>query len=85
MKANDHMLDAYIKSKIDDYYNKHEKEIRFRAEIDVIHTLLSIIHKVDGEIKDLYDLDAFLAAMLQNRERKVSELEMKEGDLFDRY
>ena len=59
-----------IKDTIKKYLDEEKELNKLEAEISVCRSILSIIRDITNEIQTLDDLDTFICAMIQNRERK---------------
>ena len=64
-----------IKDTIKKYLDEEKELNKLEAEILVCKSILRIIRDITNEIQTLDDLDAFICAMIQNRERKFYEYE----------
>ena len=62
-----------IKDTIKEYLDENRKQTQLEAEILVCRSILSIIRDITNEIQTLDDLDTFICAMIQNRERRLRE------------
>lgn len=56
---------------VDERLNEHKEEMRIEAELTVCKFILDLIRDITNEVKTLEDLDAFICAMIKNRERKM--------------
>ena len=58
---------------VDEKLNEHKEEMRRDAEIVVCKFILGLIRDITNEVKTLDDLDAFICAMINNRERDLQD------------
>lgn len=64
---------------VDEKINEHKEEMRIEAELTVCKFILSLIRDITNNVKTLDDLDTFICAMINNRERDLQdEREVKE-------
>ena len=58
---------------VDEKLNEHKEEMRIEAELTVCKFILGLIRDITNEVKTLDDLDAFICAMISNRERNLQD------------
>ena len=58
---------------VDEKLNEHKEEMRIDAEIVVCKFILGLIRDITNEVKTLDDLDTFICAMINNRERDLQD------------
>lgn len=64
---------------VDEKLNEYKEEMRIEAELTVCKFILSLIRDITNNVKTLDDLDTFICAMINNRERDLQdEREVKE-------
>ena len=54
---------------VDEKLKECKEEMQIEAELTVCKFILSLIRDITNEVKTLDDLDTFICAMIENRER----------------
>ena len=58
---------------VDEKLNKCKEEMQIEAELTVCKFILTLIRDITNEVKTLDDLDTFICAMINNRERNLQD------------
>lgn len=64
---------------VDEKLNKCKEEMQIEAELTVCKFILTLIRDITNEVKTLDDLDTFICAMINNRERNLQDEREVEG------
>ena len=64
---------------VDEKLNECKEEMRIEAELTVCKFILGLIRDITNEVKTLDDLDTFICAMINNRERNLQDEREVEG------